>query len=327
MVDNGKKLSLKTVLMLADQMISSVQYIHSKNYIHRDIKPDNFCIGRGSKGNQVFLIDFGLSKKYRDTTTHIHITYNDGNSLTGTARYASINSLKGIEQSRRDDMESLGYVWVYLLKGKLPWMGLDAKDRKSKYDKILSVKSKTSIEDLCEGLPEEFATYLYEVRSLRFAQEPDYSKYKDLFRKLFLKLGYIYDYKYDWIEPPEKQEVYRVEEQIKIEKKEKVVEEKMEVKRDKEEKIKPSKTLFNTGTVPMICLSDSSSSDSHPKLRRNSSMINTQHITLSKSSRKISQNERCKTMRSSQTNLLKSRVTSQLPKWMIERPCSLRSNK
>lgn len=196
------RFSLKTVLMLVDQMISCVEFLHKKNFIHRDIKPDNFVMGRGFDSNKIYIIDFGLAKKYRNTSTHAHIPYCEGKSLTGTARYASVNSLRGCEQSRRDDMESLGYVWVYLLKGRLPWMGLDTRDKNHRYDRIAECKAKTSIEDLCTGLPDEFVEYLEQVRSLKFTEEPNYTGYKEMFKRLFRRLGYVYDYEYDWCYPP-----------------------------------------------------------------------------------------------------------------------------
>jgi serine/threonine protein kinase len=107
--------------MIADQMISRLEYMHNNNFIHRDMKPDNFLMGVGGKANTVYMIDFGLSKRYRDPKTGQHIPYRDGKSLTGTARYASVNTHIGIEQSRRDDLESVGYILLYLLKGTLPW--------------------------------------------------------------------------------------------------------------------------------------------------------------------------------------------------------------
>jgi serine/threonine protein kinase len=193
------RFSLKTVLMLADQMIACVEYIHNKNFIHRDIKPDNFVMGVGQRSNQVFIIDYGLSKKYCDQNTQTHIPYVEGKSLTGTARYASVGALRGTEQSRRDDLEALGYVWMYLLRGSLPWMGLTGANQQQKYDRICESKTRTSFEDLCLGFPNEFVQYFQAVRKLRFQDRPNYSELRNLLRAAFTRKGFVYDYEYDWL--------------------------------------------------------------------------------------------------------------------------------
>ncbi|KAF8111584.1 hypothetical protein N665_0074s0111 [Sinapis alba] len=195
----NRKLSLKTVLMLADQIINRVEYMHTRGFLHRDIKPDNFLMGLGRKANQVYIIDFGLGKKYRDLQTHRHIPYRENKNLTGTARYASVNTHLGVEQSRRDDLEAVGYVLMYFLKGSLPWQGLKAGTRKQKYDRISEKKVSTPIEVLCRNQPSEFVSYFRYCRSLRFDDKPDYSYLKRLFRDLFIREGgYQFDYVFDW---------------------------------------------------------------------------------------------------------------------------------
>ncbi|KAH8293963.1 hypothetical protein KR054_007021 [Drosophila jambulina] len=194
----SRRFSLKTVLLLADQMISRIDYIHSRDFIHRDIKPDNFLMGLGKKGNLVYIIDFGLAKKFRDARSLKHIPYRENKNLTGTARYASINTHLGIEQSRRDDLESLGYVLMYFNLGALPWQGLKAANKRQKYERISEKKLSTSIVVLCKGFPSEFVNYLNFCRQMHFDQRPDYCHLRKLFRNLFHRLGFTYDYVFDW---------------------------------------------------------------------------------------------------------------------------------
>jgi len=167
--------------------------------MHRDIKPDNFLIGTNKSLHIIYTIDFGLTKHYKDPNTGAHIPYRDKKNLTGTARYASLNTHLGIEQSRRDDLESLGYILVYFLRGSLPWQGLQAKTRKEKYTKIKDKKALTSIETLCEGLPLEFAAYLKYCRGLKFDEDPDYDRLRKLFTNLFSTQKYAPDCMFDWV--------------------------------------------------------------------------------------------------------------------------------
>lgn len=194
----GKRLSLKTVLMIADQMISRLEFMHSRSYIHRDVKPDNFLIGTGPRRHVINIIDFGLAKKYQDPRNGRHIPYVEGKNLTGTARYASINTHLGVEQSRRDDMESLGFVLMYFLRGSLPWQGLKANTKKQKYHRILERKQAVFPDQLCRGYPSEFKEYFAHCSCLGFEDRPDYRYLKRIFKELFERQGFEDDGIFDW---------------------------------------------------------------------------------------------------------------------------------
>ena len=197
-VDMKKKFSIKTVCMLAYQMVQRVEYVHSRGYIHRDIKPGNFLMGKNLDNKKLFIIDFGLSKKYIDKNTGKHIIYKEGKGLTGTARYVSLNTHYGIEQSRRDDIEGIAYNLIYFAKGKLPWQGVKTKNKKEKHKKIMELKEEYNPDKLCEGLPEEFPTLLKYARKLDFEEKPDYKNIKIMFKKLISANKQQMDWKFDW---------------------------------------------------------------------------------------------------------------------------------
>ncbi|KAJ3229395.1 hypothetical protein HDU81_005399 [Chytriomyces hyalinus] len=218
-----RRFSIKTVCLAAVQMITRVQTVHERNLVYRDIKPDNFLLGNlqsapnaghasdtfGIPANtsfhgthaaaQIHLIDFGMAKLFRDPKTLQHIAYRERKSLSGTARYMSINTHLGREQSRRDDLESLGHVLVYFLRGSLPWQGLKAATTKQKYEKIGEMKQSLPIEELCEGFPQEFSTYLKYCRELTFEETPDYDYLRDLFTQVLTRTREIDDGIFDWM--------------------------------------------------------------------------------------------------------------------------------
>ncbi|CAD8202774.1 unnamed protein product [Paramecium pentaurelia] len=191
----GGSFSIVTMLRLAIQMLSRIETLHSMRLIHRDIKPDNFVLGFGQQQNIVHLIDFGLSKFYLNSKGE-HIKQVRKKGLIGTARYASINAHNEFEQSRRDDLESIAYILVYLATGTLPWMNLQIEQKDLKYAKILHLKKLTAPDIVCKNLPICFTKFLTAVRKLDFITTPDYVAYKKLFQNELEKhQGQPY---YDW---------------------------------------------------------------------------------------------------------------------------------
>ena len=179
----------KDICLMAIQIIERIQWVHSQKIIHRDIKPDNFLIGLDDP-NIIYLIDFGLSKKYRSSITGNHIKCTRIKKFVGSLRYASINALRLREQSRRDDLESIGYMLIYLIKGKLPWDNIKIDNKRTSYLKFSQYKKNISPELLCNNLPEEFLDYVKYVRNLNFEDEPDYNYLKSLFQIMLNKQGF-----------------------------------------------------------------------------------------------------------------------------------------
>ncbi|XP_063900464.1 casein kinase I-like isoform X2 [Zophobas morio] len=191
-----RKFSLKTVCLIAYQLLTRIEHVHQKRIIFRDTKPENFLIGRKEKGmqNTIYMIDFGLAKEYIDINGK-HIPYREHKSLTGTARYMSINTHLGREQSRRDDLEALGHMFLYFLRGSLPWQGLKADNLKERYQKIGETKRNTSVEELCAV---EIETYLRYSRELDFFATPDYEYCRNLFKTICDHNNWTFDDKFDW---------------------------------------------------------------------------------------------------------------------------------
>lgn len=186
----GNTLSLKTVLVLGIQMLKRIECVHLEGIIHRDIKPDNFLIKNNN--NQIYLIDFGLSKRYLDSFDK-HIKINTGRKLMGTARYASINVHNGITPTRRDDIESIGYVLLYLLIGYLPWQSIKADTREKRYKLIGKIKKETDLWNISKDIPGELIIFINYCRNLSFYEEPNYNYLKNLLGNLFKLHGFTAD--------------------------------------------------------------------------------------------------------------------------------------
>ena len=194
-----KKFSFKTGAMLAYQMISALQYIHEKHIIHRDIKPDNFVLGSDDLNAYLYLVDFGLAKKYRSSKTLKQYPYIKKKKLTGTARYASIHAMEEMEQSRRDDLEAVGYVLMYFIRGNLPWQGLKLKSNEDRYKKILEKKKEISTEELCAEYPKVFYEFVKYSKKLGYAEEPKYEEFKNKFVNYIVNIKKEkFDYVFDW---------------------------------------------------------------------------------------------------------------------------------
>ena len=194
----SKKMTIPCVCKLSYQMLQILEHIHRKSFLHRDVKPDNFIMGIGPNSHLLYMIDFGFAKTYRDPTTLAHHPMQKGAGITGTARFASINTLSGYTQSRRDDLESLGYVIVYIAKGTLPWANIKCDNKDELYNRILETKIQTTPENLCNGLPAQFEEYIKYIRGMSYEQEPNYKYLRNLFLITLQNLGGKMDFSYDW---------------------------------------------------------------------------------------------------------------------------------
>ena len=192
---NDNEIPLKDICMISIQIIERLQYIHSKYIIHRNINPNNFLIGEKNP-SLLYIIDFAYAKKYRSKYTGNHIKFNLNQKMVGEISYISANSMRGGEQSRKDDLESFGYMIIYLLKGFLPWKEFE--NKKDKIKKIYDLKNKISYTRLCKYLPEEIKIFMEYIKKLSFEQEPNYEYLKGLFKEILIKNEKIHDNIFFW---------------------------------------------------------------------------------------------------------------------------------
>lgn len=192
----GGKFNVKTTALIGEQIVRRIEYLHSKSIIHRDIKPENFMMGVGQRVHIVYLIDFGLSEFFYDEGQHA-MAMKD--SLTGTARYASINA-HDKAQSRRDDLEATGHMLIFFIRGSLPWSGLPHTPGVDEFKQICDIKKTTLLNDLCKGMPPEFEDYLGYCRALAYKQRPDYTRLRLMLCRVLKSLGNVKEHQLQWLE-------------------------------------------------------------------------------------------------------------------------------
>ena len=198
-LDQNKNFTLKDICLISLQCISRLESVHNKGIIHCDIKPENFCVGLRDK-RIIYLIDFGISKKYRSDRTKKHIQFNITKTMCGTARYASMNALSGLQLSRRDDLESLSYMILYFLTKKLPWQGITAKSLATRYKKIYEKKSELEKWDKFLSLPRQIQNFIKYRRNLGFSEDPNYKLMKNFFYDLMKQNEFVDDKNFSWID-------------------------------------------------------------------------------------------------------------------------------
>ncbi|TFK54776.1 kinase-like protein, partial [Heliocybe sulcata] len=197
-------LSLRTVLMLGEQMLTIIEEVHARGIIVRDIKPENFAMGLVEEYKCLHLLDLGLGKLYLDPTTGKHMPFREGRGGIGTPRYASHNVHFGLEPSRRDDVEAIGILLLYLCHGRLPWQGIVVPDIPSKLLRIGEMKRGKPFADLLTKSPAFFDPFFKHCRSLDFDTQPDYAYLRNLLRRTMKDHGWEYDWEYDWWSPGER---------------------------------------------------------------------------------------------------------------------------
>lgn len=198
-LEKEKKFNIKDTCMFAIQALERVEYVHSKNYLHRDIKPANFLVGNPDQ-SQIYLIDFGNARKYRSSRTGKHLPFSRNYKIYGTTIFLSLNVLKGIEQTRKDELESLGLVIIYLYKGYLPWSNYKFKDIFQALEKIKAIKENLSMKQLCHGLPIEMFQYMNYIKNMNFEDTPDYRYLQSLFLNILKKIGEKNDLFFSWVD-------------------------------------------------------------------------------------------------------------------------------
>ena len=189
----GKKFTMKSTLLLTEQMLKRLRDLHEKGIIHRDMKPENFVIGKGKNEKLIYMIDFGLSRHYLIEKTQQHIPMKSDRAIVGTLRYISMNCHEGLEVSRRDDLESLAYMMIHFVIGELPWMGIKAKSLGEKYKRVYEKKQETVPDDICKILPDEMKSFLQHILNLEFEEKPNYDYLEGLIKSLKSKYGFKND--------------------------------------------------------------------------------------------------------------------------------------
>ena len=204
----GKKFTMKSTLILTEQMLKRLRDLHEKGIIHRDMKPENFVIGKGKNEKLIYMIDFGLSRHYLIEKTQQHIPMKSDRAIVGTLRYISMNCHEGLEVSRRDDLESLAYMMIHFVIGELPWMGIKAKSLGEKYKRVYEKKQETVPDEICKILPDEMKNFLQHILNLEFEEKPNYDYLEGLIKSLKSKYGFKNDDNFEWLDPSIKGDLY-----------------------------------------------------------------------------------------------------------------------